>query len=115
MLEKQKNMKECNNNVQLCGQLAGAPEMLKHHNGTFAKLVLVTEDYYLDRKGHLIRNDQAHTLSAWGEDAEKASNLLKKGSKLRIQGKLIHNHFKDKTGQSRTVSEVRILNMQILE
>jgi single-strand DNA-binding protein len=107
-------MTDQRNTVQLSGHLGKDPEILRHHSGKLAKLTLITEDVYQNKKGILVKNTQWHKLCAWAEDAERAEKLLKKGASLCITGKLVHNCFQDRNGIQRNVTEVRVLDLKII-
>ena len=107
-------MTESKNDVQLCGFLARDPELMKHHRGALARLSLVTEEIRKNAKGEQVRHAQWHQLSAWGEEAELAAKMLKKGSALFVKGRLVHNNFRDKNGVRRQVSEVSVVDLEIL-
>ncbi len=107
-------MTENKNTVELQGHLSRDPEILRHHNGKLAKLSLITEEYYQNKKGILVKTTQWHKLSAWAEDAERAEKMLKKGTALSVTGKLVHNCFQDRNGIQRNVTEVRVLDLKII-
>jgi single-strand DNA-binding protein len=103
-----------NNIVQLNGYLGKDPEVVQHHRGKLVKITLITEESYKNGKGELIRKFQSHPLCAWGEEAEKAEKLLKKGVQVYVTGKLNHNTFTDRNGTQRQVTEVRVEDIKIL-
>jgi single-strand DNA-binding protein len=107
-------MTESKNDVRLCGVLTRDPEFIRHHRGKLARLQLTTEEYHKNARGQTIKCIQWHQLSAWGEEAEMAAQFMKKGTALFVQGRLVHNNFKDKEGIRRQVSEVSLTNVEIL-
>ena len=102
------------NNVLLSGILDREPEPIRHHSGKLVRLSLLTEENHLNHRGCLIRTTHIHPLTAWGKDAELAEKFLKKGSRVYIEGKLIHNCYYDRLGVCRKVSEVKISGLKIL-
>jgi single-strand DNA-binding protein len=103
------------NNVLLSGILDKEPERIRHHSGKLVRLSLLTEESHLNDKGRLIRISHIHPLTAWGNNAELAERFLKKGSRVYVEGKLIHNYYYDRMGVRRKVSEVKISGLKILD
>jgi single-strand DNA-binding protein len=103
------------NAVLLSGVLGKDPQTVKHHNGKLVRLSLITEENHLNEQGRLIKTSQLHPLTAWGKEADMAEKLLKKGSPVYIEGKLVHNHYSDRSGVVRKVSEVKIVGLKILD
>jgi single-strand DNA-binding protein len=107
-------MTACKNDVQLSGILTRDPQLIRHHRGKLARLQLTTEEYHKNAKGQTVKSIQWHQLSAWGDEAEIAARFMKKGTALFVQGRLVHNYFKDKEGVRRQISEVVLANVEIL-
>jgi len=64
---------------------------------------------------YILRNDdgstrqesERHRVIVWGMHAEKAARLLRKGSKVRVQGRMTYPTWKDKqTGATRYGAEI---------
>ena len=99
------NLKNC---VQLIGNLGKDVEFKEISNGSkVAKFTLATNDYYKNNKGDLIKETQWHSVVAWGKMAENMAKVLKKGSSIVLQGKLVHRSYEDKDGNIRYLSEVK--------
>ena len=55
-----------------------------------------------------------HRIVMWDANAEMAERYIRKGTKLYLEGKLRHRIWQDRTGISRTVSEVYVDFFEIL-
>src|SRR5450631_4453402 len=104
------------NKVQLIGYIADNPEVKLTDNGkNMARLRIGTKENFRDSSGEKITQTQWHTLIAWGKVAEIIQQYLKKGSRVAIDGKLIHRNFTDKEGKKRYVSEVQVNELLMLD
>jgi single-strand DNA-binding protein len=102
-------MNNLKNSVQLIGNLGRDVELKEISNGSkVAKFTLATNDYYKNNKGEVIKETQWHTVVAWGKTAEQMAKILKKGSNVVVQGKLVHRTYEDKEGNVKYTSEVKV-------
>lgn len=103
-------MNTMTNNVQLIGNLGGDPEMKETPQGRkWVRMSVATSESYKNQAGDLVTDTQWHTVVAWGRQAEQVAQVLRKGSRVALQGKLVHRSFDGRDGQKRYVSEV-VLN-----
>ncbi len=87
------------NKVQLIGNLGNDPQIIKLENGNaLAKFPLATNESYLNKKGERVENTQWHNVIAWGKTAEIIEKLLKKGTEVIVEGKLINRSYDDEKG-----------------
>ena len=102
-------MNNLKNSVQLIGNLGRDVELKEIANGSkVAKFTLATNDYYKNNKGELVKETQWHSIVAWGKTAELMAKVLKKGSNVVLQGKLVHRTYEDKEGNIKYTSEVKV-------
>ena len=96
------------NVIKIGGVLGVAPELRLTANGNSVATLIVYTNY-------LVRNDdgssrqesERHRVIVWGMHAEKAARLLRKGSKIRVQGRMTYPTWKDKqTGATRYGAEI---------
>ena len=108
-------MNNLRNKVQLIGNLGMDPEV-KHLTGgkTVAKISIATKEVYKNAQGEKVTETQWHNLVAWGKTAEIAEKLLKKGSEVAIEGKLINRSYNDKEGTKKYISEIMVNDFLIL-
>lgn len=103
------------NKIQLIGHLGKDVEIKTLKSGiAIAKFSVATTDYYRNSKGEKISNTQWHSIVAFGKLAELVDRLLKKGTKVLIQGKLVYNRYEDKNGISRNVASIILSEFELL-
>ncbi|MEL6987969.1 MAG: single-stranded DNA-binding protein [Bacteroidota bacterium] len=108
-------MNTIRNQVQLIGHLGKDPQMTTFDSGSvLTKFSLATNDYY-KKDGERQKQTQWHNLVVWGKRAEAANTYLKKGSYVAISGKLEHRQYKDKEGQNRYVTEIKVNDFVMLD
>ena len=96
------------NVVKLAGVLGVAPELRITANGTAVATLIVYTNYTLrNGDGERRQESERHRVVVWGLHAEKVARLLKKGSKIRIQGRMTYPTWQDrKTGATRYGAEI---------
>ncbi|MBL7962823.1 MAG: single-stranded DNA-binding protein [Flavobacteriales bacterium] len=100
-------MNTSNNQVKLIGNLGSDPDVRETSKGRkWVRLSLATNDSYQNQQGERITETQWHTVVAWGKQAEDVAENLRKGSRIALEGKLVHRSYEGKDGQKRYVSEV---------
>jgi len=100
-------MNSLNNNVQLIGNLGQDPVFTKFDNGNqLIKFSLATSDYYKNKDGEKVQDTQWHNLIAWGKTAGLMEQILSKGSRVVVQGKLVSRSYDDKEGNKKYVTEI---------
>ncbi|EXC09082.1 TPA: single-stranded DNA-binding protein [Acinetobacter baumannii] len=105
------------NKVILVGSL-GANPLTKHYpNGnTYVQFSIATSEKYQDKNtGDWIENTEWHRIIAYGRLGETATQLLKKGSKVYVEGSLRTRQFTDQRGQQGYITEVRANTFQSLD
>lgn len=102
------------NQVQLIGHLGAQPEFRKLDNGNaLVKFSLATHEKYTDNNGKLVTNTTWHNIIAWGKMAELSQQLLTKGQKIVLTGKLVQRNWEDPEGQRRFATEIQMLDMHL--
>ena len=93
------------NKVILIGNLGKDPE-LKHTSGgtAVAKFSLATNDRYKDKDGEWQDRTEWHNVTAWARLAEIASEYLKKGRSVYIEGSLRTDSWDDKQSGAKRYS-----------
>ena len=104
------------NSVLLMGNLGGDPEFSKFENGTMRTLIsLATSETYKNKNGDLVTKTEWHRCKAWGKTAERMNNLLRKGKKVAIRGKLTYSSYEDKEGNQRYSTEIVVDEFELME
>lgn len=104
------------NKVILIGNLGQDPEVRYTANGTaVANLRLATSETWRDKQtGEQKENTEWHTVVLFGKTAEIASQYLKKGRQVYIEGRLQTRKWQDKSGNDRFSTEVVGNDMQMI-
>jgi len=100
-------MNKIQNHVKLIGHLGSDPEIKTLDSGRkVANFRIATNGYYKNAKGELLEETQWHSIVLWGKLAEIAEELLEKGKKVAVEGKLTHRSYEAKDGEKRYVTEI---------
>lgn len=104
------------NKVILIGNLGQDPEVRYTASGTaVANLRIATSESWRDKQtGEQKENTEWHTVVLFGKTAEIASQYLKKGRQVYIEGRLQTRKWQDKSGNDRFSTEVVGNDMQMI-
>src|SRR3989339_1865806 len=97
----------CLNRVLLIGNLTRDPE-LRYTPGNMAVVSfgLATNRVWVTKQGEKKEDAQFHRIVALNKLAELCSQLLKKGRRIFVEGRLQYREIVDSTGVKKQVSEV---------
>jgi len=92
------------NRVTLIGNLGRDPQLKHTAGGTaVANFTLATNDRYKDKDGNWQERTEWHNITCWARLAEIASEYLKKGRAVYVEGSLRTHSWDDKqSGQNAT-------------
>ena len=97
------------NKVELIGNLTRDPELKYTPQGTaVCTFGLATNRTWVTKTGETKEDVQFHRVVAWQKLAELCSNLLAKGRKVYIQGRIIYRQYEGKDGTQRNATEIVI-------
>jgi single-strand DNA-binding protein len=105
------------NKVILVGNLGRDPEVRYMPSGdAIATLSVATTDTWMDKaSGQRQESTEWHRVVFFGKTAEVASQYLKKGSQVYVEGSIRTRKWQDKeTGQDKFSTEIRGDRMQML-
>ena len=104
------------NKVILIGNLGADPETRAMPSGaSVANLRIATTENWKDRtSGENQERTEWHRVALFGKLAEIASEYLRKGSQVYIEGKIRTRKWQDKEGKDRYTTEVIADQMQML-
>ena len=96
------------NVIKLAGVLGTAPELRLTSGGNAVATLIVYTNYMVrNDDGSRRQESERHRVIVWGLHAEKAARLLKKGSKVRVQGRMTYPTWTDKqSGATRYGAEI---------
>ncbi|MTI88674.1 MAG: single-stranded DNA-binding protein [Balneolaceae bacterium] len=104
------------NKAMLIGRLGQDPEVrYTQSNTAVATLSIATSERYKDSNGEYQERTEWHRVVAWGRLAEICQQYLKKGSQVYIEGPIQTRKWEDKEGQKRYTTEIKALQMTMLD
>lgn len=104
------------NKVQLIGNLTRDPELRYTPTGAaVCSFGLATNRGWTTDTGEKKEETEFHRIVAWNKLAELCSQLLKKGRKTYVEGRLSTRSWTGQDGNQRTTTEVVIDDMIILD
>ncbi|MCL4110064.1 UNVERIFIED_CONTAM: hypothetical protein GTU68_057294 [Idotea baltica] len=108
-------MYNLNNSVTLTGNLGKDVEILTLDSGAIlARTAIATNNFYTNSDGEKIQEVEWHNIVAWNKTAENMERLLRKGSRVTIQGMLKNESYKNNEGKMRYSTKVKINKFQKL-
>lgn len=104
------------NKVQLIGNLTRDPELRYTPQGTAVCVFgLATNRYWTTESGEKKEDTEFHRIVAWNKLAELCAQLLFKGRKVYVEGRLQTRAWTAQDGSQRQATEVVIEEMIILD
>jgi len=104
------------NLVQLIGNLTRDPELRYTPKGAaVCDFGVATNRSWVTAEGGAQEESEYHNVVAWGKLAELCSQLLRKGRKVYIQGRLRTRSWEDASGQKHWKTEIVADEMIILD
>jgi len=103
------------NKVILLGRLGKDPDLKYTPSGAgVATFSIATDLVWKDQEGNQKQQTEWHRIVAWRKTAEIASNYLKKGSQVYIEGRLQTRSWNDKNNITRYTTEVVADNLVLI-
>lgn len=103
------------NRVTLIGNLTRDPELKYTPQGSaVCTFGVATNREWTDSSGQKQEGAEFHRIVAWGKLGEICSQLLQKGSKVFVEGRLQTRQWKTQDGSDKQVTEVVIEEMMAL-
>jgi single-strand DNA-binding protein len=106
----------CLNKVTLIGNLTRDPE-LRYTPGGMAVVSfgLATNRVWVTKQGERKEDAQFHRIVAWNKLAELCSQLLSKGRRIYVEGRIQYREFTDAENNKKQIAEIIIDDMIILD
>ncbi len=102
------------NKVFILGNVTRDPELRQIPSGqSVTTFGVATNSFYTDKSGQKQKRAEFHTVVAWGRQAEIASQFLKKGGLVMVEGRLQTRSWQDKQGNERQTTEIVCERMQL--
>lgn len=104
------------NRVELIGNLTRDPELRYTPQGTaVCTFGVATNRSWTTDSGEKKEDSEFHKVVAWNKLAELCSQLLTKGRKVYVEGRLANRSWTGQDGTQKTTTEIVISDMLILD
>lgn len=95
------------NRAQIIGNLTRDPEVRSLPSGqSVVNFAVATNRRWKDKDGNFKEDTQYHEISVWGRLGELASQMLSKGKKVYVEGRLSTNSWEGNDGVKRQRTEI---------
>ena len=109
-------MKTNVNKVELTGFAGMDAEVKEIRKGVkVANFRLATSEGYKNSNGEWVNSTSWHTIVLWNDMAKKAADIVKKGARLCVVGKISYKNYQNKEGQSRLAVDIMANNIELIE
>ncbi len=106
----------CLNRVTLIGNLTRDPELRYTPGGmAVASFGIATNRVWVTKQGERKEDAQFHRIVAWNKLAELCSQLLSKGRRVYVDGRIQYRDFMDQENNKKQIAEIIIDDMIILD
>lgn len=104
------------NKVFLIGNLGKDPD-LSFFGNSRARLsfTLATNESYKTQEGTWKQTTEWHRIVAWGPLAQQKADVLRKGKKILVEGRIKTRQYTTQDGSPRTITEVAADRLLLLE
>lgn len=104
------------NKVMVIGNVGQEPKIFTFQNGKKkASFSVATSKRYRDANGEQKEQTTWVNCSAFGKLADVVEDYVGKGSQLFVEGEISVNNFTDQNGNKKSVTEVRLTTLQMLD
>ena len=95
------------NRAQIIGNLTRDPEVRSTSTGqTVTSFAVATNRRWKDKDGNTKEDTMFHEIVIWGKLGELASQMLKKGKRVYVEGRLQSNSWEGNDGVKRNRTEI---------
>ena len=106
----------CLNRVLLIGNLTRDPELRYTPAGmAVVSFGLATNRVWVTKQGERKEDAQFHRIVAWNKLAELCSQLLAKGRRIYVEGRIQYREYTDQENARKQISEIVIDDMILLD
>ena len=103
------------NKIFLLGNVGNEPDVKVFDNGDMkTTFSLATSDQWTDKQGNKQESTEWHTCVTYRQLAKIASDLVKKGSKVFVEGRIKTNSW-EKDGVQKYQTTVEVLKLLVLD
>ncbi|AFK03730.1 single-strand binding protein [Emticicia oligotrophica DSM 17448] len=94
------------NSVKLIGNVGSDLNLLTFENGKKASFSLATTESYKNKQNEDVKNTTWHNVVAWGKIADVCNDLISKGKRVQIEGKLNYRNYVNKENKTVYITEI---------
>lgn len=99
------------NRAEILGNLTRDPEIRTLPSGqAVCSFAVATNRRWKDKDGNTKEETQYHEVTIWGKQGELASQMLSKGKKVYLEGRLQTNSWEANDGTKRSRTEIVVEN-----
>ncbi len=103
------------NKIIVVGYLGRDPELRYTPDGTpVCNFSVATTERRKDRNGEMQDVTTWFRVNVWRRQAEVASQYLKKGRQVYVEGRLTQSEYQDREGQTKTSLEIQASDIQFI-
>ncbi|MBU3678831.1 MAG: single-stranded DNA-binding protein [Candidatus Kapabacteria bacterium] len=104
------------NKVMLIGNVGKDPDVNFTPSGVkVAQFRMATSETWKDKDGAVQEHTDWHTVIAWRGLADVVERLVRRGTRLYVEGKIQSRSFDDRDGNKRYVTEIVAENLLLLD
>ena len=104
------------NKVMLIGNVGKEPDVNFTPSGVkVAHFRLATSETWKDKDGAVQEHTDWHTVVAWRGLADVVEKLIRRGTRVYVEGKIQSRSFDDRDGNKRYVTEIVADNLLLLD
>jgi len=109
-------MEKIKNSVRLTGYAGTDPVLVNFANDKrMARVSIGVHEFYKNSLGEAVDQTQWFNLIFWNHKVELVENIVKKGTALRVEGKLSSQTYTDKNGEQRYSTEIVINELEVVD
>lgn len=102
------------NKVFIVGRITADPQLKTTPSGQpVTSFSIATNRFWTGKTGGRQEETEFHNIVAWGRQAEVASQFLKKGAMVMVEGRLRTRTWQDKQNQNHKVTEIICERLQL--
>lgn len=109
-------MENVKNSVRLMGYAGSDPVIINFANEKrMARISIAVNEFYKNAAGDAINQTQWFNLIFWNKKVDLVEDVIKKGTRLSIEGKLNTQSYTDKKGEQRYTMEIVVNSVELVE